>query len=244
MKRFVLVTLVAIVLFALTGCVSQQVVSTKLQDIMDKHGVIVKVENPMSRFALSGNLVALLEQIDADLEKCPQFFKANIGPVIIEESFIDNANAWPLPMGMRGYVSVKEENQRFPVHIKNRSLMEKTLLFAPRDDELFLHEASHSFEFNVGTHKYEQWLRFYNEFGGSSNNEYGGIVASLITMALPLPPGAPDGYASFYASVNHLEDFAETHCYLRRHDIEQIKEKDPVLYQKCKAVEKFVAGQI
>jgi len=44
---------------------------------------------------------------------------------------------------------------------------------------------------------------------------------------------------SVYGDVNHFEDFAKTHCYLRRNNIELIKNKDPILYKKCKIVERF-----
>ena len=49
---------------------------------------------------------------------------------------------------------------------------------------------------------------------------------------------------SLYGWMDHFEDFAETHCYLARHggDVEFLREGDPVLYAKCQAARRFIAG--
>lgn len=232
--------LLALLLLFTTGCMSQQALNTQIQTIQQKHNVIIKADNPMSRCFLFGDLPGLLNRIEKDLDKCPDYFKANIGPILIEESFVDNPGAYPLPGLLRGYVNIEEKG--WPIHVKNRSLLEKIVLWAPRDKDVFLHEASHSFEFNMGTNSYEQWLAFYNEFDRHSKN-YGGAATSLLLMAIPQADLIkPAGMSTLYSSVNHFEDFAETHCYLRRHNIESIREKDPLLYEKCKIVEKFTNG--
>ncbi len=237
----ILCTLLVFYAVGCCGCMSQQKLDARLLKIKQDHGVTVKVENQLSQCALFGNLNGLLDQIETDLENSPQYFKDNIGPVFIEESFADNPNASVLSILIRGYVSIKEKQQRFPIHIKNRSLAEKILLWAPGDKQFFLHEASHSFEFNMGSSNYDYWLKFYEDFNGAKSASYGGLATSLTFMALP-PVGfvRPKGMPSFYATVNHFEDFAETHCYLRNHDMEKLK--DPVLRRKCEIVEKFISG--
>ncbi len=223
------------------GCMSQQALDVRIKDIEQKHAVTIKAGNALSRCGFFGDLTGLLERIDTDLEKCPDYFKRHLGPIVIEESFADNIKTYPFSLLLRGYVDTEESG--WPIHIKNRSLLEKVLLWAPRDDDLFLHEASHSFEFNMGTNFYEEWLAFYEAFSGPKES-YGGIVASLVSLAVPpISYLRPVGMPTFYGSVNHFEDFAETHCYLRRHkDIEPLKSKDLQLYEKCKAAEKFIHG--
>jgi len=44
--------------------------------------------------------------------------------------------------------------------------------------------------------------------------------------------------------VFHASERAETYCYLQRHNIQLVKDKDPVLYKKCKIAEKFVQGPV
>ena len=233
--------LILLLLFT-SGCMSQQALDARIGAIEQKHSVTIKADNGLSRCGLFGDLSGLLDQIDKDLDKCPDYFKSRIGPIVIEEFFSDNPNAYPFPFLLMGYVNIKEKD--WPIHVKNRSLLEKILLWAPRDKEVFLHEASHSFEFNMGTNFYDEWLAFYKDFGGEIGN-YGGIATSLVLCALP-PVGylRPAGMPTFYGSVSHFEDFAETHCYLRRHgDIEFLKTKDRRLYEKCKALEKLVNGE-
>lgn len=108
----------------LTGCASVQDINNKVSLIEQKHNVIVKAQ--CSRSYLSGDILGLLDQIDKDLDKCPQYFKDNIGQVVIEESFLDNPKTYPFSLLIRGYVHIDEPG--FPIHIKNRSLIEKILL--------------------------------------------------------------------------------------------------------------------
>ncbi len=239
MKKF----LISLLLLFASGCMSQQTLDARIKAIEQKHSVTIRADNGLSRCGLFGDLSGLLNQIDSDLDKCSYYFKTRIGPIIIEEFFSDNEKAYPLPLLLRGYVNTKEEG--WPIHIKNRSLFEKILLWAPRDEEVFLHEASHSFEFNMGTNYYTEWLEFYNDFGGGEITNYGGIVTSLVVSIFP-PLGflRPAGMPTFYGSTSHFEDFAETHCYLHRHgDIEFLKTKDRRLYEKCKALKKLVNGE-
>lgn len=241
MRKLLCLILLFFAAIGCCGCMSQQKLNARLLRIKHNHNVTVKVENKLSQCPLFGNLNGLLDRIETDLENCPQYFKDNIGPVYIEEVFADNPQASVLAVLIRGYVSIEEKQQKFPIHIKNRSLAEKILLWAPAEKELFLHEASHSFEFNIGTYDYDRWLKFYEDFNGARPTTYGGLATSLTFMALP-PVGfiRPKGMPSFYATVNHFEDFAETHCYLRNRNIEKLKDK--ALYKKCKIVQKFVSG--
>jgi len=102
--------------------------------------------NRLHGLGLFGNLPGLLERIDNDLEKSPDYFKQNLGEVIIEKSFVDNLEVYPFPPFMlRGYVNPYDRKNNYPIHILNRSLLEKILFFAPRESESFLHEATHLF---------------------------------------------------------------------------------------------------
>ncbi len=234
------------------GCTSVSTVRTKVEGIRARHGVTVRADDPLSRCYLSGNLPGLLDRIDRDLARTPSFFKRNIGPVIIEESFLDNLATYPLPFLVRGYVNSREDEEGFPIHIKNRSLAEKVLLFAPRDGELFLHEASHSFEFNVATRRRDVWLAFLKEFEDAGGPPHLPPYVGALAYAAAVSSIPPIGYLrvrgmpSLYGWLDHFEDFAETHCYLARHggDVDFLRESDPVLFRKCMAVQKLCNGWV
>ena len=115
------------------GCASAAGIRARIDGIQQKHAVTIRADNPLSRCYLFGNLPGLLDRIDRELERAPPFFKGNLGPIIIEETFIDNPATYPFPCFVRGYVDPGEEKERFPVHIKNRSVLEKVVFFAPRD---------------------------------------------------------------------------------------------------------------
>ena len=182
-----------------SGCMTSASLSARLHEIKRDHNVTVRADNPLSRCYLFGYLPGLLDRIDADLDRCPQHFKENLGPVIIEEGFIDNPATYPLPFLLRGYVDLADREKRFPIHIKNRSLLERVLLLAPRDGELFLHEATHSFEANVWAHEPERWARFGKRFDGAQPRAYGGTGAALAFAVLPpLAFLRPRGMPSFY----------------------------------------------
>ncbi len=234
------------------GCASSRTIRAKIESIRDKHGVTVRADNPLSRCYLFGNLPGLLDRIDKSLDGTPQFFKDNLGPVIVEESFADNLATYPFPFLVRGYVAAREEEEGFPIHIKNRSLLEKVLVFAARDGELFLHEASHSFEFNVYTNHSDLWVSFYEEFDGAGGLSYlpsyaGPILYStLLTACPPLTYLRIGSMPSLYGWLNHFEDFAETHCYMARYggDVEFLRQSDLALFKKCKAVERLLSGGV
>ena len=78
---------------------------------------------------------------------------------------------------------------------------------------------------------------FYKEFSEVQTREY----SDTVYLSRTFLPGLsrPASMPSVYDSVNHLEDFAQTHCYLRRNNIELIKDKYPILYKKCRIVERF-----
>jgi len=237
MKRLVILFFLAF----FSGCASVQDIEMKVRKIRQDHDVIVKVDNSLSHCLLFGNLPSLLDQIDNDLKGCPQFFKEHIGSVIIEESFMNNTYIGISGLIMRGYVNPSEKD--WPIHIKNRSLLEKTLLPAFDDKNLFLHEATHSFEFNMAMNYKESWSNFRDAFCHVGEYDYGGGTTWLACALIPVPI-KPKGYASFYGTIDFSEDFAETYCYLRRHDIELIKQADPILYEKCQIVKKFVEGDM
>jgi hypothetical protein len=232
------------------GCTSAQAVQRRLEAIEQRHGVKVVAGNPLSRCYLFGNLPGLLDRIDRDLAEQPQFFKENLGPIIIQETFLDNPATYPFPFLVRGYVDPKEQDARFPVHIKNRSLLERLVFFAPRNGELFLHEASHSFEFNVYTFHPEKWRAFFQEFEEAGGPLYlpryaGAIVfTSVVSLVPPVGYLRVPGMPSIYACLNHFEDFAVTSCYLARHggNVEFLKESDAALLGKCRAVQRLLAG--
>jgi len=231
--------------FCASGCMTTQALSTRIELLKQKHNVTVKADNPLSRCYLFGYLPGLLNRIDKDLDKCPQYFKDNIGPILIEESFADNPAAYPIPFWVRGYVDPAEYERRFPIHIKNRSLLEKLVFPAPRDGELFLHEATHSFEFNMAAFNTGYWKEFLAQFDASQSTSHGGIAA-MFGYALFPPLGwmRPHGMPSFYGWVNHWEDVAETHCYLRRHgDVDFLSSRDKALYDKCRLVDAFTKGE-
>ena len=245
--------IVCVLLVSSGGCASARTVEARINNIWEKHAVSVRADNPLSRCYLFGNLLGLLDRIDRELERTPQFFRDNIGPIIIEETFIDNLKVYPFPFLIRGYVDANDETERFAVHIKNRSLLEKTMLFAPRDGELFRHEASHSFQFNVVYAKHrELWLSFLEEFEGSGGSSYlprhvGPVIyCSIASLLPPLGYIRVRGMPSLYGCLNHPEDFAETHCYLARYggDVAFLSDSDPTLFRKCKAVEKLLRGPV
>lgn len=245
MRKNLKLSLFALLALFAGGCISQQRLDARIQSIRDKHNVEVKAGNPLSRCYLFGNLPGLLDRIDKDLEKCPDYFKENLGEVIIEEWFFDNPDIYKElipPVIIRGYVDNTAKEEKYPIHIKNRGLMEKILLFAPRDNELFSHESAHSFTFNamwdekVARKFFKNWEEFVGE-----------KISLYFFVGQICPPVSyirPKGTASSYGSLNPLEDMAETHCYLLRHEnIEFLKEKDPVLYKKCKVWKDFTEGR-
>ena len=231
---------------SITGCMSVQRLDARLEAIREEHSVTVKADNPLSRCYLFGYLPGLLDRIDRDLDKCPRFFKEHVGPVIIEETFADNAAVYPLPFIVAGYVNPAEKARRFPVHMKNRSLLEMAVFPSPREGELFLHEATHSFEFNMWAWQRPYWEEFRRRLDSAQSMRHAGIAAQLVSSLVPLLNLVrPPGMASFYAWTNHWEDVAETHCFLRRHngDVEFLSSRDKALYDKSRLVAAFTMGQ-
>ena len=106
-----------------TGCMTRQGLNARLEQLREEHNVVVRAGNPLSRCYLFGYLPGLLDRIDADLDQSPQYFKDNLGPLLIEEMFADNPRTYPAPFLMRGYVDLLDREQGFPIHIKNRSLL-------------------------------------------------------------------------------------------------------------------------
>jgi hypothetical protein len=225
MRRAILISLLL-----LSGCACNQNLTTYPAEIEQRHGVVIKIKDTSNQ----SGLCKLLAIIDKDLERCPQYFKDNIGPIFIERSFNELG---PQGMFLVGYVDSGDMWGNYPIHIKNRSALEKVLFPVPREDQVFLHEASHSFEFNIKDDISDKWDVLYKEFSEVQTNKYN--KSALVLRFLSLEVSKPDSMASSYASVDHHEDFAETHCFLRRNNIELIKDKYPVLYKKCKIVERF-----
>ena len=219
-----------ILLLLVSGCMSNHNLAQRIAEIEKKHSVTITVDNSSNQ----GGLCELLDRIDKDLEKCPRYFKDNMGPIFIEDSFSEIGFKG---MFLIGYVDGSDVWDDYPIHIKNRSILDKVLFFTPREDDVFLHEASHSFELNIKAEISNKWDRFYEEFSRVQTRQYDEGV-SLCYALLPIV-SRPTSMPSFYGGANHFEDFAETHCYLRQNNIELIKDKDPILYQKCKIVERF-----
>jgi hypothetical protein len=222
------------VVFFISGCApalvcDKQTIRERLVEIERKHGVEIEIKS----FSNKSGLCELLGIIDKDLEICPQYFKENIGPIFIEKSFDELGIEG---MFLAGYVDAADIWENYPVHVKNRSVLEKVLFPVPREKDVFLHEASHSFELNIKDIS-DKWEVFCKEFNEAQTRKYS-ETAFLSRTFLP-ELIRPDSMPSVYGSANHYEDFAETHCYLRRNNIELIKDKDPTLYKKCKIVERF-----
>jgi hypothetical protein len=227
MRRAILAT----VLF-ISGCApaficDKQTIAGRLAEIEHKHGVVIEIKD----FSNQRGLCELLEIIDKDLELCPQYFKDNIGPILIEESFDELGSEGTF---LVGYVDMADAQRNYPVHIKNRSALEKVLFPVPRENNVFLHEASHSFELNIKDKNNDGWKTFCKKFDGAQAEDCGETVSLSRTFLT-----GPVSMSNSNDGVNHFEDFAETHCYLRRNNIELIKDKYPTLYKKCKIAERF-----
>ena len=76
--RLSLIVAAAVLCGLSTGCMTRRSLNARLQAIKDVHGVTVTANNPLSRCYLFGYLPGLLNRIDADLAKCPQYFKDNL----------------------------------------------------------------------------------------------------------------------------------------------------------------------
>ncbi|MBN1805437.1 MAG: hypothetical protein JW837_09315 [Sedimentisphaerales bacterium] len=220
-------------LLIITGCEPKQDLAKRIEEIQTKHNVEITIESNSNR----KELAKLLDTIDEDLSGCSEFFKSNIGPIMIEDSFIG--------IGAKGlfvaaYVDGGDSWEDFPIHIKNRSGLDKILFPVPREKDVFLHEASHSFELNLKDEVSDKWTNFEEQFNNAQVTGYNASapLGRLMFTYVPRPKSMP----SYYGSTNHYEDFAETHCYLKRNDIEKIKDSDPILYFKCRLVEHFVSS--
>jgi hypothetical protein len=227
MRRVILI----LVLF-ISGCApalvcDKQAMLGRLAEIEHKHGVVIEVKDSSNQ----RGVCELLGIIDKDLEICPPYFKDNIGPILIEKSFDELGIEG---ISLAGYVNMADTQRDYPIHIKNRSLLEKILFPVTRENNVFLHEASHSFELNIKDNFSDEWEAFYKKFDGVQAEDYSKIVLLSRTFLT-----GPVSMSSSNDGVNHFEDFAETHCYLRRNNIELIKDKNPTLYRKCKIVERF-----
>ena len=244
-------SLIAAILLGLPACVSKQTIDAQIRRIKQEHNVTVRADNPWSRCYLAGNLPNLLERIDKDLDASPQYFKDNLGKVIIEEWFFDNAELYPYPpLLIAGYVNEKDKNNNYPVHMKSRNLLETILFLLPRQRELFLHEAGHSFTLNALQDKetYQSFEREWQDAGGLPHLPP--ILGQLFFMTssslcFPIVYARPPSMPSWYGWVHEWEDLAETNCYLRRHNnnVEFLKAYDPWLYKKCTAVKRWTEGK-
>ena len=233
-RQAIISKMVVALLSFVCGCASNCNLTQQIVEIEKKHNVTITVDSSSNQ----GGVCKLLNIIDRDLEKCSQYFKNNLGPIFIEDSFDE--------LGFKGrfligYVDGADFWNRHPIHIKNRSLFDKILFCTPRENDVFLHEASHSFEFNIKAEISGKWDRFYEEFGRVQGRKYN--KGALYVQALVPADLRPASMSSLYGSADHFEDFAETHCYLKRNNIERIKDKDVNLYRKCKIVERFINSE-
>jgi len=198
----------------LSGCASLQDVDMKVREIEQKHNVTVIAK--CSRSFLAGDILGLLDSVDKGLEKCPRYFKDNIGPVIIEDSFNDAPKTGLLTTPY-GYVWAGDYWDNFPIHIKNRNIIDRILTFNLSDEHLFVHEASHSFDFTIKAELTGEWHQFDSDFE----------AARAICN---------------HRDLDRWEDFAEMHCYLYSQNIESLTDKYPSLYKKCGIVKRFTEG--
>jgi len=149
-------------LLLVSGCAptlvcDKQAILGRVAEIEHKHGVVIEIKN----FSNQSGLYELLGTIDKDLAICPQYFKDNIGPIFIEKSF-DEPGAEG--MSLVGYVNASDTQRDYPIHIKNRPILDKILFPVPRENNVFLHEAGHSFELNIKDNFSDKWEAFYQEF--------------------------------------------------------------------------------
>ncbi len=79
----------------------------RLAEIEHKHGVVIEIKD----FSNQSGLCELLGIIDEDLEKCPQYFKDNIGPIFIEKSFDELGSEG---MSLVGYVNMADTRRKLP----------------------------------------------------------------------------------------------------------------------------------
>jgi hypothetical protein len=220
-------------LLIICGCEPTEDLSKRVEEIRNKHNVDLTVES----YSNGNELANLLNTIDEDLSQCPDYFKQNIGAIVIEDSFKDIGFRGLL---LAGYVDGGDSWEDFPIHIKNRSGIEKILFPVPREKDVFLHEASHSFELNLKDEISNQWSDFEEQFNNVQIVDYD--ASAPLGRAMFTFVSRPKSMPSYYGSANQYEDFAETHCYLKRNDIEKIKDTDPILYAKCRLVEYFVSS--
>jgi hypothetical protein len=230
MRRVILTLLLFISGCAPAFVCDKQTITGRLAEIEHKHSVVIEIKD----FSNQRGLCELLETIDKDLEICPQYFKDNIGPILIEKSFDELGSEG---IFLVGYVNMADTRESYSVHIKSRSALEKVLFPVPRENNVFLHEASHSFELNIKDGNSDEWKAFCKKFDGAQAEDCNETV--FLGRPLLSESSRPASMPSVYGSTNHFEDFAETHCYLRRNNIELIKDKYPTLYRKCKIVERF-----
>ncbi|KPK62336.1 MAG: hypothetical protein AMK73_06250 [Planctomycetes bacterium SM23_32] len=66
--------------------------------------------------------------------------------------------------------------------------------------------------------------------------------AAAATVLPPVAYMRVAGMPSLYGWLNHFDDFAETHCYIVRHgnDVGFLAQADPVLFAKCRAVQRLL----
>ena len=85
----------------LSGCACNQNLTTYPAEIEQRHGVVIEIKPPLFFAKQNRGVCKLLEIIDKDLEKCPQYFKDNIGPICIQRSFNELG---PQGVFLAGYV--------------------------------------------------------------------------------------------------------------------------------------------
>ena len=246
MRRLLYAGICALGLFA-GGCVSNRTLDSKLNDIRDKHGVSIEVrERLWTRCALSGNVMDTLDRVDKTFDAAPEYFKRNVGTIEVESWFWNNPEMYPgiifCPLNA-GATNMKNGE----LHLKSRNLLERAVYTVPYED-VFPHEATHSFIANAIFKDQEILNEFSKDWFAASKQSWH-CPASIVDFAhvyfKPLLYVRPKGHASMLGIKGQHEDIAECGCYLLKHNFqyEEMKQKDRVLYEKLRVMEKAMKGK-
>lgn len=155
--------------------------------------------------------------VQKELKLCPQYFQDNVGEAKILPIW---SAVVPIMGGPVGWLN------------KDGSYT----LTALASKKIRLHEAFHSFDFNVHRRHKVSHDAFIRNWGGVPKPQ---IVIYLAAAAFPVVDKIPiPGHVSLYGLSNGVEDTAQTFSFWIRGKTRNDKE----LTRKCKVIEKFTKG--
>lgn len=231
------------------GCqsMSQQALDERIQNIQQEHNITVKAESSSLRTSFLHDLPKFMDTIDKVFDKIPyKYFEEMVGPIWIEESFLDNID-YPFVALTFGYVNVHSEKEAklgFPLHVRDRSIIEKIMLPSEKVELMIVDELTLSFIANMYINDPNGLNNFVNDFVPLRDRYYETYVGKMLSFALNVSTSMFTTYFHERGSRGEYVSMLHKRMYTNGYDFEVLKQKfkDPIIHQEFLLLDKLFSG--